>query len=178
MRDKEIEENLKLVTFTLKKYFNKYDEDLFQIGCIGLIKAVDTYEESRIIAKSTYYVHCILTELLNDYRTKHRSKRNNGKTDYSLNNICVENIDFIDIIPSSVNIEEDFIKNEQIDRLYQCYDKLEDREKIVIMYYFGLFDCDKKKQKEIGEMLDISQNTVSTIIKNAIKKLRRLMEDD
>ena len=174
-RDKLIERNLRLVAHIVKKYDNKdYTDDLISIGTIGLIKGIDSFKGSKNTRLTTYAARCIENEILMYFRNnKKRSK------DISIN----ESIGFdkegneITILDILKTPDPDYIgsmdKKENIDRLMKYLDILNDREKEIVIYRYGLFDNDEITQKEISKKLGISRSYVSRIEKRALTKIFR-----
>lgn len=177
--DKEVEKNLPLVTYLIKKYYRVWNEDTFQIGCIGLIKGIKTFDPTKSTKKSTYYSKCILTELKMEFRTQ-QSKKRNGVV-LSLNtkmNLDEKNIvEFTDLIADEQNIEKEMMEKETKQELYDAINELSNMEKIIIIYTFGLFDKEVKTQEEIAVMLGISQASVCRNIQKILNRLRGKMED-
>lgn len=171
-----IEKNLRLVAYIAKKYSSQnYDaDDLISIGTIGLIKAINTFDHEKGIRLATYASRCIDNEILMVIR--------NGKK--LMNEVSLEEpigidkegneISFIDIVSNEDdNVIESVEINAQINKMFSAIENvLDDREKFVIMYRYGLNDVEEKTQREIAEMLGISRSYVSRIEKKALKKLR------
>ena len=163
-RNKLIEHNLRLVVFLAKKYESTgYDlEDLVSIGSIGLIKGIETYKVDKNIKLATYASRCIANEILMYIR-----KNKKRKTEVSLEDILgtEENIIFNEF---SYKVDKEALSKELT--------KLNDREKLIMTLRYGLNDTDEYTQKEVAEMLGISQSYISRIEKKVIKKLQLLME--
>ena len=176
-RAKEIlvERNLRLVAHIAKKYQNVDEdmEDLISIGTIGLIKAIDSFDAGKG-KLSTYASRCIDNELLMLLRTKKKTSREvslyepigtdrEGNEIHLLDVIEQEQIDVVD-------------KMEVEDKLSHLTDmiheKLNDREKEIIMLRYGLPDREEITQREIGRKLGISRSYVSRIEKKALEKLK------
>ena len=176
-RDKEISDNLALVTYMIEKYWPKFDEDLFQTGCVGLIKAVDSYDPNRGVKKSTYYGKCILNEIYMSNRKYAAIKNGKNIKHISLNNIIEDNIEYIDLIPDKTNIEEEVIINDEYNTLYSAYNNLNDIDKLIIKYTFGLFNTSRKTQTEIGNLVNMSQASVSKRSKKILDIMRGDMNE-
>lgn len=174
-RSKLIEHNLRLVAHIVKKYDSKdYTDDLISIGTIGLIKGIDSFKGSKNTRLTTYAARCIENEILMYFRNnKKRSK------DISLN----ESIGFdkegneITILDILKTPDPDYIGNmdkaSNINSLMKYLDVLNDREKTIITYRYGLFNTDEITQKEISKKLGISRSYVSRIEKRALTKILR-----
>lgn len=175
-----IERNLRLVAHIAKKYQNVDEdmEDLISIGCIGLIKAVDTFDAGKG-RLATYACRCIDNELLMLLRAKKKSSREVSLfepigQDKEGNEICL-----VDIIeqqqPDAVDSME--LQN-NILRLYSYLDDcLTDREREIILLRYGLNGRKAVTQNEIGNVLGISRSYVSRIEKRALLKLRERFEE-
>jgi len=174
-RNKLIEHNLRLVVFLSKKYENTgVDlEDLVSIGTIGLIKGVNTYKLDKNIKLATYASRCIDNEILMFLR---KNKRRRGEISFedSLsydsegNELHLEDI---------LGTENDIVTRpleEEIEKkiLYEELVKLNDRDKEIMMLRYGLCGKKEKTQKEVAEMLGISQSYISRIEKKVINKLK------
>lgn len=182
----EVEKNLPLVTYVLNKYFHRFDEDLFQVGCIGLIKGIKTFDSNKKTKKSTYYGKCIYNEIGMYLRRNKTMKRGAHSLMLSIDSLPSNNFapnlyntpTYEEILDSGENIEEDFIKKETIKEMLVNLRKLSKREQYVIVYTFGLFNKDKKTQQEIAEILKINQSSISRILKRALIKLKGMMKDE
>ena len=178
-RNKLIEHNLRLVVFLAKKYENtKVDlEDLVSIGTIGLIKGVNTYRLDKNIKLATYASRCIDNEILM-YLRKTKRKRTEVSFEDSLsfdadgNELHLEDV---------LGTEKDVVTKgleEELDRhlLYQEVSKLEGRDKEIIEYRYGLNGKKELTQKEVANLLGISQSYISRIEKKVIKKLSSIIK--
>jgi RNA polymerase sporulation-specific sigma factor len=178
-RNKLIEHNLRLVVFLAKKYESTgYDlEDLVSIGSIGLIKGIETYKIDKNIKLATYASRCIANEILMYIR-----KNKKRKTEVSLEDALNYDSDGNELhLEDILGTEENIIFNEfsyKVDKetLSKELTKLNDREKLIMTLRYGLNDTDEYTQKEVAEMLGISQSYISRIEKKVIKKLQLLME--
>ena len=178
-RNKLIEHNLRLVVFLAKKYESTgYDlEDLVSIGSIGLIKGIETYKVDKNIKLATYASRCIANEILMYIR-----KNKKRKTEVSLEDALNYDSDGNELhLEDILGTEENIIFNEfsyKVDKeaLSKELTKLNDREKLIMTLRYGLNDTDEYTQKEVADMLGISQSYISRIEKKVIKKLQLLME--
>ncbi len=176
-----IERNLRLVAHIAKKYQNAEEEmeDLISIGCIGLIKAIDTFNAGKG-KLSTYACRCIDNELLMLLRSKKKTSREvslfepigqdkEGNEIHLVDVIEQQQIDIVDQIELKNNIMKLF------DSLEKC---LDEREKDIIIMRYGLNGAREKTQSEIGAYLGISRSYVSRIEKKSLKKLRAEFEKE
>lgn len=173
-----IEHNLRLVVFLAKKYENtKVDlEDLVSIGTIGLIKGVNTYKLDKNIKLATYASRCIDNEILM-YLRKTKKKRTEISFEDSLsfdadgNELHLEDV---------MGTEDDIVTKgleDELDRkmLYEEVAKLEGRDKEIIEYRYGLNGRKELTQKEVANLMGISQSYISRIEKKVIKKLQMII---
>lgn len=178
-RNKLIEHNLRLVVFLAKKYdTTMYDlEDLVSIGTIGLIKGIKTYKLDKNIKLATYASRCIDNEILmflrkNKRRTKEVSFEDSINFDNEGNELKIEDVFGTeeDIVHKSIECQEDkTILEEEIKNL-------DDRDREIIEFRYGLGGHKELTQKELADKLSISQSYISRIEKKVIKKLKNLMK--
>lgn len=178
-KDKLIEHNLRLVVFLAKKYENtKVDlEDLVSIGTIGLIKAINTYSMDKNIKLATYASRCIDNEILM-YLRKNKRVKTEVSFDESLsfdvdgNELHLEDILGTDADIVTKNIEESNDKKVMLEEI----SRLNKRDKEIMMMRYGLLGYEEKTQKEVAEILGISQSYISRIEKKVIKRLRTVIK--
>ena len=180
-RDRLIEHNIRLVVYIAKKFDNSGMEldDLISIGAIGLIKAVKTYSLDKNIKLATYASRCIENEILMQLRKNTRIK-NEVSLDEPLSSDGEGNeLLLADIIP----VEEDSVSkgvetssDKQI--LFNVIRKLDVREQKIMIYRFGLNGEEEKTQKEVADMMGISQSYISRIEKKILNKIKRKLEKE
>ena len=178
-KDKLIEHNLRLVVFLAKKYENvKVDlEDLVSIGTIGLIKAINTYSIDKNIKLATYASRCIDNEILM-YLRKNKKISSEVSLEESLsydsegNELHLEDIigTDADIVPRNI-LEKDDKK-----MMLEEINKLNKRDKEIMTLRYGLEGSNEKTQKEVADILGISQSYISRIEKKVIKKLQSIIK--
>lgn len=177
-RDDLILDNVNLIYYVLKKMnLYKNADEYYDICMIGLIKAADTFNESKGYTFSTYGISCIRSELLGYLRRQNSSKRKANYNTVSLEmSVYKENdgkeITLLDTLPSNDNVEEEIIVNEEKELLIEALSILDDKESLVISYMFGINGYDEIKQKDIATILGMQQGSVSRIGKRAINKMR------
>ena len=172
-----IERNLRLVVYIARKFENTgvNIEDLISIGSIGLIKAINTFKIDKNIKLATYASRCIENEILMYLR-----RTTKIKTEVSIDeplNVDWEGNELLlsDILGTDVDIISKNIENE-VDRelLGKAIEKLSNREKKIISLRFGLNSGGiEKTQKEVADMLGISQSYISRIEKKIILRLKK-----
>ena len=167
-RSKLIEHNLRLVVFLAKKYENTgVDlEDLVSIGSVGLIKGVNTYKLSKNIKLATYASRCIDNEILMFLRKNKRRKgeisfEDNLSFDSEGNELHLEDILGTDSDIVTKGLEEETNKK----LLYEEIEKLNDRDKKIMILRYGLYNSEEMTQKDVALLLGISQSYISRIEK-------------
>jgi RNA polymerase sporulation-specific sigma factor len=171
-----IERNLRLVVYIARKFENTGIgvEDLISIGTIGLIKAVNTFDPSKKIKLATYASRCIENEIL-------MYLRRNGKVKSEISFDEPLNIDWdgnelllSDILGTENDLVYKYIEDE-VDRelLNLAMNLLSRRERCIIELRFGLRDGSEKTQKEVADLLGISQSYISRLEKRIIKRLKK-----
>ncbi len=173
-----IERNLRLVVYIARKFENTgiLIEDLVSIGTIGLIKAVNTFDPSKNIKLATYASRCIENEILMYLRKTSKLKAEVSfdeplNIDWDGNELVLADVvgNESDII---IHIEKEVDKTLLITALQQ----LTGREKRIMELRFGLNSEEEKTQREVADLLGISQSYISRLEKKILKKLRREMK--
>lgn len=177
--NKLIIHNLRLVVYIAKKFENTgvSVDDLTSIGTMGLIKAVKSFIPSKNIKFATYASRCVENEILMYLR-----KRSNRNIDISMDEALSTDsegneLNLIDVLYTQENeisktMEEE--SNRQI--VWQSLDKLPDREKEIVIMRFGLNGNEEKTQKEVADIIGISQSYISRLEKKILKKLKKEIE--
>ncbi|HZK86927.1 MAG TPA: RNA polymerase sporulation sigma factor SigE [Syntrophomonas sp.] len=171
-----IEHNLRLVVYIAKKFENTgiNIEDLISIGTIGLIKAVNTFQPKKNIKLATYASRCIENEILM-YLRRNLKNRAEVSLDEPLNVDWDGNeLLLSDILGTEVDMIYKTIEGEvEKSLLQQAMHKLNPREKTIIQLRFGLNNGNEKTQKEVADILGISQSYISRLEKRILKRLQR-----
>ena len=178
-RDKLIEHNLRLVVFLAKKYENTgYDiEDLVSIGSIGLIKGIETYKPDKNIKLATYASRCVANEILMFIR-KNKKRKSEISFEDALNFDAEGNeLHLEDILGTEEDIVyKEFESNTFKEMLVKELNSLTQREKLIMTLRYGLNNTDDYTQKEVAEILGISQSYISRIEKKVIKRLQQALD--
>ena len=171
-----IERNLRLVVYIARKFENTgvYIEDLVSVGTIGLIKAVNTFKPEKKIKLATYASRCIENEIL-------MYLRRNSKIKAEISFYEPLNIDWDGnelLLSDILGTENDTVYNlieDEVDRqlLFTALKSLNDREKEIIKLRFGLNGTNEKTQKEVADILGISQSYISRLEKKIINRLKK-----
>ncbi|MGL4730467.1 MAG: RNA polymerase sporulation sigma factor SigE [Clostridium sp.] len=171
-----IERNLRLVVYIARKFENTgvNVEDLISVGTIGLIKAVNTFDPEKKIKLATYASRCIENEILMYLRRN--SKIKTEISFYEPLNIDWDGNELLlsDILGTENDMVYNFIEDE-VDKqlLLLAMERLNDREKEIVELRFGLNGYSEKTQKEVADMLGISQSYISRLEKRIIKRLKK-----
>ena len=175
-RQSLIEHNLRLVVYIARKFENTgvNIEDLISIGTIGLIKAVNTFDSGKKIKLATYASRCIENEILMFLRRHTKTKAEVSfdeplNTDWDGNELLLSDILGTDGDIIYRSIEEEMEKR----LLFAAMGKLTKREKIIMESRFGLGGRKEMTQKEVAELLGISQSYISRLEKRIIRKLQK-----
>ena len=173
-----IEHNLRLVVYIAKKFDNTGVgvEDLISIGTIGLIKSINTFNPEKNIKLATYASRCIENEILMYLR-----RNNKTKLEVSIDEPLNVDWDGNELLLSDIlGTDEDVIYRDienEVERklLLKAINKLSDREKTIINLRFGLGTPDGQEmtQKEVAELLGISQSYISRLEKKIMKRLKK-----
>ncbi|MBQ3054390.1 MAG: RNA polymerase sporulation sigma factor SigE [Clostridia bacterium] len=171
-----IERNLRLVVYIARKFESSGVgiEDLVSIGAIGLIKAINTFKADKNIKLATYASRCIENEILmflrkNTLRKNEVSIDEPLNTDWDGNELLLSDVLGTDRDIISKNIEEE--TDRQL--LYSAISGLAKRERTIMELRFGLAGKTEKTQKEVADMLGISQSYISRLEKRIISRLKK-----
>ncbi len=179
-RDTLILHNLRLVVYIARKFESTgiYIEDLISIGTIGLIKAVETFHPEKNIKLATYASRCIENEILMHLR-KTAQYRNEISIDEPLNVDWDGNeLLLSDLLGTEEDVVNRGIENEaERNMLHEAVQQLSPRERQIMEMRFGLIDGKEKTQKEVADLIGISQSYISRLEKKIIKRLRARLEE-
>ncbi len=171
-----IEHNLRLVVHIVKKFDpNPQDvEDLISIGSIGLVKAIDTFCQDRGTRLATYASKCIENEILMHLRATKNNRNEVHLFEPLTSDSDDGDVSYIDIIKDQEpDIADVVAAKVQAENVLAQFDMLDDKEKQVLQYRYGLNGKVQKTQREIANMLGISRSYVSRIEKRALAKLAK-----
>ena len=179
VRNALIEHNLRLVVYIARKFENTGIgiEDLISIGTIGLIKAVNSFDPDKNIKLATYASRCIENEILMVLRRNSRLRMEVSldeplNTDWDGNELLLS--DILGTEPDLVSKQLDADVEKQL--LYLAISKLGEREKRIISLRYGLAGGREYTQKEVADMMGISQSYISRLEKRIISQLHDAME--
>lgn len=180
-RDRIIRHNLRLVAHVVKKYYSLSGdaEDLISIGTIGLIKAVNSFDNTKQARFSTYASRCIDNEVRMSFR-----KQKKAPATVSMNEPIEAGKDgsvltVIDVVPDDFLLDEDCERRDETARLRQLVDGLSGRQRQVVLLRYGLSGQPPMTQQEVADLLGISRSYISRIEKAAVLSLRQsLLEQE
>lgn len=176
-----IERNLRLVAHIAKKYQGTEVEmeDLISIGTVGLIKAIMSFDKEKKSKLGTYAARCIENEILMYFRARKKCSREVSiyepiGTDHEGNEISL--LDIIEV--EQKDVIENMQMSEDILHLQEYIDqKLDEREREILLLRYGLRGQKELTQREIGEKLNISRSYISRIEKKSLQKLKNALEE-
>lgn len=175
-RETLVVHNLRLVVYIAKKFESTGIgvEDLISIGTIGLIKAVNTFCPEKKIKLATYASRCIENEILMFLRKSNQYKKDVSideplNIDWDGNELLLSDILGTEPDAINVSIEADVEKS----LLHTAVDKLNPRERAIMQMRFGLIDGIEHTQKDVADLIGISQSYISRLEKRIIKKLKK-----
>ena len=173
---KLIQHNLRLVVYIARKFDNTGvdNDDLISIGTIGLIKAINSFKTDKNIKLATYASRCIENEILMYLRRTARLKSEVSfdeplNTDFEGNELLLSDV----LGTSAESVYGDIESNAEKEQLKEALRKLSDRERKIMFLRFGLGGGEEMTQKDVAEMLGISQSYISRLEKKIILRLKK-----
>ena len=174
-RNQLIERNLRLVVYTAQKFDNTgvNVEDLISIGTIGLIKAVESFDNNKNIKLATYASRCIENEILMHLRKVVKQKFEVSldeplNTDSEGNELCISDI----LCGEKDEVTQNIDKEDEFSNLEYVLDELNDKEKEIMLMRYGLKGKTEMTQKQVADYFDISQSYISRIEKKILEKMK------
>lgn len=177
------EQHMRLIPYVLKSFYNTnipYDE-LQSVGTTGYTKALVNFDKNKGVKFSTYAINCIRNEVLFFLRKENKHMKNTTSlntilaTDKNGAQLELEEIVSIDEL-NGKSLEDNILEDETRQILLKAIDELSEKEKLIIIYRFGLNKGIKKTQKALAEETNMSQANVSKIEEKAIKKLKGILK--
>ncbi len=171
-----IQHNLRLVVYIAKKFDNTGvdNDDLVSIGTIGLIKAINSFKADKNIKLATYASRCIENEILMYLRRTARLKSEVSfdeplNTDFEGNELLLSDV----LGTSADTVYGDIESNAEKEQLKEALKKLSEREQKIMFLRFGLGGGEEMTQKDVADLLGISQSYISRLEKKIISRLRK-----
>lgn len=167
-------DNQKLVTMVIKKLHLVSEYwDFYDIGMIGLMKGCINFNKDLGYKPSTYLQMCIKNEILIELRSRHQFNKKANYNTISIDKEMFDNMTLQDIIASEFSVEDEIFKDDKLILVLESMKYLNDKEQFVLNHTYELNGCRKLKQEKMSQYLEVSQEQVSRIKKNAIRKLKR-----
>ena len=176
-----IRHNMRLVAHIVKKYAGSAEtDDLISVGSIGLIKAIDTFQEGKGTQLATYTARCIENEILMLLRSGKRHKNDVSLSDPVGVDKDGNELTLIDLLAEKeenvfAQVEKKIQKEKFVERLKKI---LSEREFTILSLRYGLIDGNALPQREVAKKLKISRSYISRIEKRAIEKAREFLKKD
>ena len=171
-----IQHNLRLVVYIARKFDNTgvENDDLVSIGTIGLIKAINSFKADKNIKLATYASRCIENEILMYLRRTARMKTEVSfdeplNTDFEGNELLLSDV----LGTSADSVYGDIESNAEKEQLKEALKKLSDRERKIMFLRFGLGGGEEMTQKDVADLLGISQSYISRLEKKIILRLKK-----
>ena len=171
-----IKHNLRLVVYIAKKFDNTgvENDDLISIGTIGLIKAINSFKPDKKIKLATYASRCIENEILMYLRRVARLKTEVSfdeplNTDFEGNELLLSDV----LGTSADSVYGDIESNAEKEQLKEALKKLSERERKIMFLRFGLGGGEEMTQKDVADLLGISQSNISRLEKKIILRLKK-----
>ena len=177
-RNRLIEHNLRLVAHIVKKYYagSRNQDDLVSIGTIGLIKAVDTFDETKGPHLATYAARCIENEILMHFRAGKKTEKDVSLSEPIDTDSEGRPLTLMDVLAEDDTIVDDLADRIDCERLGRYMDEsLEPRERVIIDLRYGLRGA-ALTQRQVAHKLGISRSYVWRLETRALEKLRRRYE--
>jgi RNA polymerase sporulation-specific sigma factor len=178
-KNKLVEHNLRLVAHIVKKYYANSEEqdDLISIGTIGLIKAINSFDDSKGIKLATFASRCIENEILMYFRSKKRNSQEISISEPIDTDSEGNPLTLIDIISIDDDITDNIDLMMKTEKLYKFIESMKDeREKTIIIMRYGLYNNVPMTQNQVAARLNISRSYVSRIEKKIIDRLRKYFD--
>lgn len=175
-KNKLVEHNLRLVAHIVKKYYteNEEQDDLISIGTIGLIKAINSFDDTKGIKLATFASRCIENEILMYFRSKKKNSQEISISEPIDTDSEGNPLTLIDIISHDDDIADDIDLKIKTEMLYGFIEEITDeREKTIIVLRYGLYNTVPLTQNQVAKRLNISRSYVSRIEKKIIERLRK-----
>lgn len=173
-REELIRHNLRLVAHIAKKYYSSPadQEDLISIGTIGLIKAVNSFDHTKGARFATYGARCIENEILMHFRAE---KKTNGTLSLQepVDTADGTSLTIIDTLTDDYHMDEELELREEQAALHRLVNKLQGRERQVILLRYGLAGQPPMTQSQVANLLGISRSYVSRLEKKSVELLRK-----
>lgn len=175
-----VERNLRLVAHIVKKYYSQSDEqeDLISIGTVGLIKGITTFRPDKGVRLATYASRCIENEILMYFRSRRKAAGDVSLSDSIDTDREGNSLSLMEVLSSDEDMFEALSDKEMCLRLRDALEKtLDDREKEILSLRYGLGGQQPLTQRETAQCMHISRSYVSRLEKQALTKLKDVLDE-
>ena len=176
-RDKLIRHNLRLVAHIVKKYYasSTDQEDLISIGTIGLIKAVNSFDNTKGARFATYAARCIENEVLMQFRAGKKSQNDVSIQEPIDSDKDGNSLTLNDVVADTFDVHEDYERKEETEALYRVVNRLSGRERQIVIMRYGLSGTQPLTQQQVADILHISRFCPEIFILHAGKHPRKIV---
>lgn len=170
----------RLIYYVIKQLGLLHDSDeYYEVGVIGLVKALRDFDESKGYKFSTFAYKYIRTEIIILLHYKNRYKRKINFLTVPLDEPLSENgFTYQEVIPSDVNIEEEVEQKILLEYVYKFIDMLDEKDSFIIKSYYGLQGYEQKNYQEIGKMLNLSKTAIRVRLLKNIQIIRKKIKSE
>lgn len=180
--DEKVLNNTGLIILAMKQLNISYDsknfQEYFDYGMEGLIRAVQTYDETKGVAESTYLTTCIKNEIIKCFKIKTRKKRYNPYGKISLDDDYADGVNLYEVIPNEIDIEKEVIRKIRYEEVVKLMYKMKNKKSIeVLKMYYGI-GCKEMTLNEIAKKMGVSHARVSALKKLGLRKLKIMVEKE
>ena len=180
--DEKVLNNTGLIILAMKQLNISYDsknfQEYYEYGMEGLIRAVQTYDETKWVAESTYLTTCIKNEIIKCFKIKTRKKRYNIYGEVSLDNEYADGVNLYEVIPNEIDIEKEVIRKIRYEEVVKLMYKMKNKKSIeVLKMYYGI-GCKEMSLNEIAKKMGVSHTRVSALKKLGLMKLKKMVEKE
>lgn len=185
MRDEKITKNLGLIYKVIKDLHCKYNvrrddeefDEIYIAGVMGLISGVDTYKPG-IVKENTYYYKCIKNSILHLFTIRTSPTKSPKLKNASLDKEFVGTLQLIDVFESDINIEQDAINKDLIERILKALDKVTNKMSVdIFCKYYGI-GYTPKTMRELAKEYELSFSAICFRVQWVLKKLRKELENE
>ena len=173
-REQLISHNLRLVSHIAKKYYAGHAQeldDLVSIGTVGLIKAVDTFKADRANRFSTYAARCVENEILMSFRAG-RKNQNTVSIHEPIDTADGQGLTVEDVVSDPRHMDEDAEDRQEAQQLRQLVERLDGRDRQIIVLRYGFGGQTPMTQQQVAEVLGVSRSYVSRLESRVVAQLR------
>lgn len=176
MNSKEqiIQDYEKIINFVIKKMNLQYKrEEIFDIGMIGFVNGINTFDENKGFKYSTYLYQCVKNEILKYLKLQNYKKRKAEIISY--NTIINDDTELIDLLGYDTNYDQNAYINEMVNEILKRLNNLTEKQQLIFYHLYGLNGFKEMSSKEIEKKYGFSRQSVNQIKKRTLNKLRFIL---